>query len=198
MLVRGEKNEMLTKILAGVALASALVSFGADAKTESFKFSGGDVTALMTFDVVGGEAISGFGTITSPFWSGSDAMTLVTLSTPGVHDLGGGYLSYRFGGGTDLIGDTSIPVDNWGPVFMINTSPNLDVGFNLWSNGGSSYTGFLAGNALTVGGPIIYDGVNGSLTSAPEASTWVMLLMGFAGLGYAGHRGAKASRVLAA
>ena len=44
--------------------------------------------------------------------------------------LGGGNLSYRFGGGTDLIGDTAIPVDFMGPVFSVATSPNLDVGFS--------------------------------------------------------------------
>jgi hypothetical protein len=184
----------LKLLLYSAAAAIALVAPGlASATPVTYTFAGSGITASMTFDVVGGQAISGSGSITSPFWSGSDTMTLVTLSTPGVHNLGSGDLSYRFGGGTDLIGDTAIPVDGWGPVFMVNTSPNLDVGFNLWSNGGSSYTGFLAGNALTAGGPAIYDGTDGTLSAVPEPSTWVMMILGFVGLGYAGFRARRSA-----
>ena len=88
-------------------------------------------------------------------------MTLVTLSTTHVHDLGGGSLSYRFGGGTDLIGDTTAPIDGSGLVFSVNTNPDLDVGFNLWSNNDGSFTGFIAGNSPAASQPIIYLGETG-------------------------------------
>jgi hypothetical protein len=112
-------------------------------------------------------------------------MTLVTLSTMDVHDLEEGSLSYRFGGGTDLIGDTAAPIDGSGLVFVVNANPNLDVGFNLWSNNNGSYTGFIAGNSPAAGQPIIYLGETGALTAVPEASAWAMMLAGFGGLGFA-------------
>jgi hypothetical protein len=39
----------------------------------------------------------------------------------------------------------------------------------------------------------LFDGV--SLTAAPEPSTWVMMLLGFAGLGYAGMRNRRRSAI---
>ena len=42
------------------------------------------------------------------------------------------------------------------------------------------------------------DGLFGSLTAAPEPSTWAMMLLGFAGLGFAGYRrGARARQATA-
>ena len=77
--------------------------------------------------MVGGQAVNGSGELWSSYWTGPAPMTLVNLSTTGVHDLGGGSLSYRFGGGTDLIGDTVAPIDGSGLVLTVNTNPNLDV-----------------------------------------------------------------------
>jgi hypothetical protein len=147
--------------------------------------------------VVSGQAVSGGGELWSPYWTGPAPMTLVTLSTTDVHDLGGGSLSYRFGGGTDLIGDTTAPIDGSGLVFTVNTNPNLDVGFNLWSNNNGSYTGFIAGNSPAAGQPIIYLGETGALTAVPEASTWVMMLTGFGGLGFAAFYRSRRSSVSA-
>lgn len=182
--------------LVGAAACVALSANVANAAMYYFDFSASGVTATGTLDVVGGQAISGTGLITDPsFWTGADPMTLVTLSTPGVNNLGGGNLSYRFGGGTDLIGDTVFPIDGNGLVFTVanSSNPSLDLGFNIWSNGGGSYTGFLAGN----GG--IYNGYNGTfVSSVPEPATWVMMMLGFAGLGIAGFRRTKKSNVLLA
>jgi hypothetical protein len=110
-----------------------------------------------------------------------------------------GSLSYRFGGGTDLIGDTTAPIDGSGLVFAVNTNPDLDVGFNLWSNNNGSYTGFIAGNSPAVGQPIIYLGETGAvaLTAVPEASTWAMMLAGFGGLGFAAFYRSRRSGVSA-
>jgi len=184
-----------TALLASAAVMAALLAPGAaNATVEGFKFESADITAIFSLDVTGGQAVSGTGTLWSPHWSGGgDPMTLVTLSTPNVHNLGSGVLSYRFGGGTDLIGDTAVPIDSWGPVFIVNTRPNLDVGFNVWWNGGNSYTGFIAGNAPSKGAPIIYLGENGSVGSIPEPATWAMLGIGFAALGFDGYRARRSA-----
>lgn len=189
--------------IVSAALCCAFYASGANATTYAFNFTGSDgagtATAVGTLDVVGGQAVSVTGTLRSEFWTGADALTLVTLGTPGVNNLGGGNLSFRFGGGTDLIGDTAFPLDSQGLVFSVAnpSNPALDLGFNLWSNGGASYTGFLAGNSPTLGGPIIYNSYNGAFTvsAVPEPSTWAMLMLGFAGLGFAGYRRSKARSV---
>jgi hypothetical protein len=89
--------------VAAVALA-ALAPTMATAAIQEFKFNSVAITATFTIDVVSGQAVNGVGELWSPYWTGPASMTLVTLSTTDVHELGGGSLSYRFGGGTDLIG----------------------------------------------------------------------------------------------
>jgi hypothetical protein len=117
-----------------------------------------------------------------------ETLSLVTLSTPGVNNLGGGNLSYRFGGGTDLIGDTvfnsSNPfVSTNGLVFMA-AGPNNN-GFNIWSSGGSVYAGFLAGNPNTGAGILYSEFDSGTFTVTPvplPAAAW-LLVSGIGGLG---------------
>jgi hypothetical protein len=93
--------------------------------------------------------------------------------------------------------DTTAPIDGSGLVFSVNTNPDLDVGFNLWSNNDGSFTGFIAGNSPAAGQPIIYLGETGAVASAavPEASTWVMMFVGFGGLGFAAFRRSSRSSV---
>jgi hypothetical protein len=189
-------NKTLLAVAAVVAVATFAPSM-ANATIEEFQFDSADITATFSIDVVGGQAVNGGGDLWSPYWTGPASMTLVALSTADVHDLGGGSLSYRFGGGTDLIGDTAAPIDGSGLVFAVSTSPNLDVGFNLWSNNNGSYTGFIAGNSPAAGQPIIYLGETGAVasTAVPEASTWAMMLVGFGGLGFAAFYRSSRSRV---
>ena len=114
-----------TLLAAAVIAAAALAPSMASATIEEFQFNSADVTASFSIDVVGGQAVNGGGELLSRYWTGPASITLVTLSTLAVHDLGGGSLSYRFGGGTDLIGDTAAPIDGSGLVFTVNTDRNL-------------------------------------------------------------------------
>jgi hypothetical protein len=167
----------------------AATSLQASAATYSFDYVGTDgLTAIGTLDVVAGQAISGAGTITAPFLDGggTEILTLVTLSTPGVHDLGGGDLSYRFGGGTDLIGDTAYPIDAYGPVFFVS-GPG-DTGFNFWFNGGGQYQGLVAGDNNYNGE---FGAASFALVPTPLPSNWTMLIAGFVGLGFFAFRGTK-------
>ena len=184
----------MKKTLQAAVVAAAIVSPAmASASVESFQFKSAGIAASFMLNVTGGQATNGSGELWSPYWSGSTFMELVTLSTPNVHDLDGGNLSYRFGGGTDLIGDDAAPIDAWELVFTIDAIPNLDVGFNVCADGDGFFTGFIAGNSPGGGQQIIYLGETGTLKIIPESSTWAVMLLGFAGLGYAGTR--RASRL---
>jgi hypothetical protein len=80
------------------------------------------------------------------------------------------------------------------PVFDINgilfqTSGNPGGYWNLWGNGPGSYTLYASDSA---GGYPVQESGTLSVTSVPEASTWAMMLVGFAGLGFVGYRRQKA------
>src|SRR5580692_11778519 len=165
-----ERPRVRIPALACIALFCAPAIAAADT-IYSFDFEASGISAVGTLDVSGGQAISGTGTVTSSLLvPNPEMLSLVTPSTPGVNNLGGGNLSYRFGGGTDLIGDTVFNSSNPfvsanGLVFMA-AGPNNN-GFNIWSSGGSVYAGFLAGNPNT-GTAILYNEFDGgSLTVTP-------------------------------
>jgi hypothetical protein len=109
------------------------------------------------------------------------------------------------------VGDVVVSVQG-GP------SQNFSLGLVTYLSGGDG-GGFIlvspGGNTLIndagdpfVGSKMIYTGTTahpifspgvflltyGTLTAVPEPSTWAMMLIGFAGLGYAGYRKARTSR----
>jgi len=91
------------------------------------------------------------------------------------------------------------------PVFDINgvafaTSGNPGGSWNLWGNGPDNYS--LYESVPNVGYSVQATGTLAvfpsealrSATSAPEPSSWAMMLMGFTGLGYVGLRRGRAGR----
>ena len=196
-------NNLKSIVAATLAVAGLAMAGAAQAEIKTFTFTGFDgareLTATLALDVVGGQALSGTGTIQSPDWAGSDVMTLVTLATAGVNDLGGGNLSYRFGGGTDLIGDTTLPIDSNGLVFQVANLPGQNLGFNIWSNGGGSFTGFLGGDGPTPDSAKIYEAFNGGFVAGgvPEPETWALLIAGAGMIGFAARRQRRAASLAA-
>jgi hypothetical protein len=101
------------------------------------------------------------------------------------HDVNQGLAVIAFAG-TDINAATtflSITVDN--PNLMLNGVADE---FNALNNG-SSDAGFPTAGFWTASFPS---------TAVPEPSTWTMMLLGFAGLGFAGYRRARARGALAA
>ena len=102
------------------------------------------------------------------------------------------------------VGDTlvfSLHVSTTGDVFYSNPALNLDGGFNhvyatSYSGGGGIPAGtFLAFEDLNGGGDKDYNDTSFVFTSGvPEASTWAMMLIGFAGMGFVAYRRARGNR----
>jgi hypothetical protein len=116
---------------------------------------------------------------------------------------------------TTILADPSFPSPyNNGPFIYDNTyyaaNPVFDVdgilfatagnpggSWNLWGNGPDNYSLYeyvpTVGYAVTVTGTfgVSTPEVSSFAVSTPEPSTWMMLLLGFTGLGFAGYRKAK-------
>ena len=85
--------------------------------------------------------------------------------------------------GSDWTNTEAVGINNVGDI----------VGYGLYNNGTVSGTyGFL----LTPSAGTAVSAIPGSVASAPELSTWAMLVVGFAGLGVVGYRGKRKGEAL--
>ena len=121
---------------------------------------------------------------------------LITTSSPGNE---GTPIGYRANDGTDYFNTgQAYPIDTLGLLFDVNTTTPVWGAYPLfavWSNTlGDGYSAAFTG---VVDG-VEYYNIQGSAALAtsssavPEPSTWAMMLLGFAGLGFAGYRRARA------
>jgi PEP-CTERM motif len=118
---------------------------------------------------------------------------LVTASTPGAEDP----LGYRSTTGTDLFNvDTTVPVDNNGLLSIIGAppfGPGLNPLFAFWSDPGAgavfSGTQFGATDYASANIPRLPSAVS----DVPEPSTWAMMILGFAGVGFMAYRRSRTS-----
>jgi hypothetical protein len=196
-------------VLAAVA-AMALGATVSPSKADvfySFSFSDTADGVYITngiLDVSGGQAISGGGTLTGPGpWTGGLAISLATLSTPGVQPNPGGLFTY-VGGTGNVQGDTVFPVDNFGLIFTVSNGDWI----NLWSNGGNNYgLGAVNANGGGKDGTYVYNDTGtasfaettpSQVAAVPEPSTWAMLLLGFAGIGFTAYRRKNKPALMAA
>jgi hypothetical protein len=184
--------------LASVAIVGALAApSGANATIKDLAISGSleghSYTGTLSLDVTGGQATSGTGTF-SILGLTNAPLVLITTSTPGNEGFPTGY---RANDGTDYFNtDQAYPIDANGLLFDVNTTTAAWGAYPLfavWSNApGDGYSAAFSGKLDDVE----YYNIQGGATvsgAVPEPSTWAMLLLGFAGLGYAGYRQAKTS-----
>jgi len=173
----------LKRVALGVALAIVAlfrVAPAANATTVTDDISGsiggyafsGDII----LDVVGGQAISGSGTINF----------LGLTNAPLVLDTSG---TYEANDGTVYAGaDTNYPFDAIGMLFLVGTNtvqpgfPVLDLAAGTDE---TAFTGIVNGTE--------YYNITGTatITPTPLPSTWLMLLAGLVGFGFFSYRGIK-------
>jgi len=191
----------LPAFFGSVATVAALLCWApaADASTVTYDFSGDfppSFTAVVTLDVVGGQALNGSGTIT--FGTDTFDLSLITLATPGGNY--GGVTGFRDNGGTDIFGgDTTIPIDTNGLIFAITNNPvwGQDALFAAWADPTGGYT-FLIAGTLAGAFDVYYLETQGSVLGGPNGATatplppaWTMLLGGLVGIGFLIYRRKK-------
>jgi hypothetical protein len=115
-----------------------------------------------------------------------------TLQTLGSFAAGSYTLSFDLGGNArgDVDKTTTITLGDWSTsVTLASSSPYALQTFSFTTTGGIlSFADAPAGNQ-NLGN--ILDNVTLSTGAVPELSTWVMMLMGFAGLGFAGYTASR-------
>jgi hypothetical protein len=125
------------------------------------------------------------------------------------NDLGGANRIYQFeagvgGAAIGLAAPTGFDVDPFGQVFTDDDynsaiAPGETGGFDIYNLGG--FIPIIPWSVSVEGGPngeatVFYSGE--AVANVPESSTWAMMLLGFAGLGFAGYRAARKGVSLAA
>jgi PEP-CTERM motif len=190
-------------------LAAALTPASADTIIEPFSIP---IPAGTTAGGFSGFPIAGFnpslGTLTSATVSLVDSLTwiagssrngnTVTLTVTLVSPI---QVSQRFVGDPDV--PNRINLDLFGEVSVIGSETQKPF-LELRDNSGGrvsrtllegTVTYFFTPSSSSIVDPPPGSGITGTLT-IPEPSTWAMMLVGFAGLGYAGYRKANARRDL--
>ena len=87
-----------------------------------------------------------------------------------------------------MAGNPHLDVDG----VLFTTAQNPGGYWNLWGNGAGSYS--LWESVPGGGYPIQESSENLTVSPVPESPTWIMTLLGFAGLGFARYRRALNSR----
>jgi hypothetical protein len=137
-------------VIAGATLgvpaanANVIYNFGGDFGPPAF-------TATVSLNVVGGQALSGTGTIT--FGANNFDLTLITLTTDGGNGNYSGQTGFRDNHGTDIFGgDTAIPVDGNGLIFAISNNPlwGQDALFAAWDKGDGTLAFLISGTLANV------------------------------------------------
>jgi hypothetical protein len=116
-------------------------------------------------------------------FSGSSADTATLLNDTSYGGYNQELISFGISAVSLAAGSYFFAIQSVSPVFTTYLQPGaVDSGAAETLDGGATWSPSYEG----------FDGVSAALTSGvPEPSTWAMMLLGFAGLGFAGYRRAK-------
>jgi hypothetical protein len=191
-------------LMAGLALANP--AYADDPLSFTYtNAADGNLVANFTIDVVGGYAVSGTGTVTSSFLTGTNTLNLVTYQT--VLPAGDGSINVTNSpvtngftwhgvagsGGADFLADnvvltpSPLYLDEYGLLFSITDASDTMVGgLNIFDQGPPDGVGY-SDNFAANGTLKSYAGT-GSLTlnvsPVPEPGTYLMLLCGLGLMGF--------------
>lgn len=183
---------MYNRLIVLIAALSAAMLFGvstANATVYKFSFESFDTELTATGEMMintAGEVIGISGTI-----SGVVDQTINAV-TPNPNFSGAAYSpdgSFIY---NNLYYPSGLAFDIDGLLFQ--TAQNPGAYWNLWGTSPGNYS--LWESVGSYNYPIEESG-SLSVTATPEPSTWVMMLLGFVGLGYAGYRASRGSRTAA-
>jgi hypothetical protein len=118
--------------------------------------------------------------------------SILTPGTSGIH--GGGTNWSPLGYSSGACWAAGCGYTGWiSAQYTIATAGNYQIVFGVTNVLDGAFDTGLAFSSVTVGGTPVVTGVSG----VPEISTWVMMLAGFAGLGFVGYRRNKLAAVAA-
>jgi hypothetical protein len=185
---------LLTAFAALPAKADVIENFVFSTTYNGGPFSGDALTGTMSLDVGnGGIASSGTLTISGTGLPGVLTMGLALTDPPNS--------AYEAAGGLELFGnDNVVPINANGITFGTN-APGGSGGYTLQFLLGGEF-GECAANVVcgAIGGPGIDNleqlGATTISAAVPEASTWAMMILGFAVVGFAGYRRKQNGRAL--
>jgi hypothetical protein len=137
-------------------------------------------------DVQSGVAVSGSGSISGTDL-GTQSLSLITASTPGAEIAGDGTFGYRSNGGDDFFGfDDIVSSDVLFALGPKSPAVGGNVIFGIYDVGAGNYDsgffGFSSNNTrfYEYNTPATF---SGTISAAPEPSTWLLMLAGIGGVG---------------
>jgi hypothetical protein len=178
----------LVTMIASVTVVILATWSDANAMVYNFTFSSPSesIVGQLTVDTSDNELTNMTGTLSGAV---NDTINgfIADPSFPNFASVPGGALNYddAFYPGQDSL------VDVYGVVFT--TAGNPGGYWNLWSGAPGNYS--LYESNLAGGYPIAIDGGSMDPVAAPEPSTWVMMLIGLVGVGFATYRRGRKDRL---
>jgi hypothetical protein len=152
-----------------------------DLTVQSFGASGHSEIVPTGADIITGATgpFSGYGTITGPTSFGSGGITAATT------------------GSGDLVGVIQLGTEVLVPASYI--SGDTLSGTSKWDNATFASLGAIPGTYVWTWGTGAHaDSLTFDIVAVPERSTWALMLLGFAGLGFVGYRQTRKAKPQAA
>ena len=173
-------HKSLITTIAALATAAVFTFTTANAATYEFTFQSSDaeLTATGEFTVNAAEQVTGVSGVISGLTNQTISAVTANPGFPGPSYSPDGSFIYD-----NVYYPTGMPFDVDGLLFV--TAKNPGGYWNLWGNSAGNYSLFESAGS---GNYLIQESGTLTVAAAPEPSTWAMLVLGFAALGFVGRR----------